>query len=314
MVGAFSSTTHGAVVFNEIMYRPVNSTAAYVELFNTSTNSSVELTGWRIDGLEYSFPVGASIDPRGFVVIAKNRTAYTNAFGTTAPVFDQFSGELATNGEILTLLLPGGATNDPAAIVDQVRYESSAPWTTNANAGSSLEVIDPDQDNSRVANWTARYVPSIPTGAVIARDGWRFFSASGSIGGGEGGGQMRLLIYLGESGSAWIDDLSLVAGTNAAVGFNYVSNSAFESPLVLTVAGGTPTNGWTVGTNYTNTVIVSDLVHSGNGALKIVGESQGGPIAPSYSRSISQLLSPAPLVNSTNTLSFWWPKFTTLSV
>ena len=307
----FSLTTgvvslQAAIVFNEILYRPAQPDAAYVELFNTSSNSSVALDGWRVEGLDYTFPAGATIGPQGFLVLARNRTAYTNAFGASTPVFDQFAGNLATNGEVLTLLLPTGATNDPASIVDQVRYESRAPWSTNAHAGSSLQLIDPEQDNSRAANWAAQFVPSIPTGGLIKQDGWRFHRASGNIGPGEGGGQFRLLIYLGEAGSALVDDLSIVAGTNAGVGFNYISNGTFEAPLALVNASGSPTNGWLVGTNYTNTVIVSDLVHSGNGALKVVGESAGLAIVPSFSKSISQLLSPAPPANTTNTLSFWY--------
>ena len=41
---------------------------------------------------------------------------------------------------------------------------------------------------------------------------------AGNIGTGEPNAAMRLLIYLGEPGSAIIDDLSIVAGTNAGVG------------------------------------------------------------------------------------------------
>src|SRR5204863_8028561 len=139
--------------------------------------------GFQIAGLEYTFPAGAIIGPQSFLVLAKNKTVFTNTYGVSTPVFGQFPGDLSTTGETLTLLLPGGSTNNPATVVDQVRYENSVPWSTNANGtGSSLELIDPDQDNSRVANWTSRYVSAIPTGGLIAQDGWRFFSASGSVG------------------------------------------------------------------------------------------------------------------------------------
>ena len=300
--GAFSA--QAAVVFNEIMYRPPNLAAAYVELFNTSSNASVPLAGWQVAGLEYTFPAGASIGPQGFLVLAKDRTTFTNTYGASAPVFDQFAGDLSTTGETLTLLLPGGATNDPASVVDQVRYENSVPWSTNANGtGSSLQLIDPNQDNTRVADWATRYVAAIPTGGLVAQDGWRFFSASGSIGAGDVSGStaMRLLVYLGETGSALIDDLSIVAGTNAAVGFNFVRNGNFETPFDTGFS-----NSWFFGTNYTNTLIVNDLVHSGNGSMKIIGESPGAALPPTFSKSIQQFLDPAPAPNSTNTLSFWY--------
>ena len=299
IAGAFSA--QAAVVFNEIMYAPPNPGAAYVELFNTSQNGTVSLAGFQIAGLEYTFPAGAIIGPQSFLVLAKNKTVFTNTYGASTPVFGQFPGDLSMTGETLTLLLPGGSTNNPATVADQVSYENRVPWSTNANGtGSSLELIDPDQDNSRVANWTSRYVSAIPTGGLIAQDGWRFFSASGTVGAGAGGASMQLVLYLGEAGSALVDDISLVAGTTPAAGYNFVRNGNFETPFDTGL-----TNSWTFGTNYTNTLIVNDLVHAGNGALKIVGESPGVLLVPP-SKSINQFLDPPPAANSTGTFSFWY--------
>ncbi len=295
----------GFVVFNEIMYNPSPNTpeAEYIELFNTHSNLAFNLGNWRINGLDYTFPPGAFIGPRGFLLLVKNRVTFSVAFGASIPVYDQFSGALQGDGESLSLLQPGS----PEIVVDRVRYESAAPWNTNANnTGSSLQLIDPNQDNSRAGNWNAAFIPAVYSAAIITppgvRDGWRFFSASGSSGTGENGsGPMRFLLYLGEAGTAWIDDLSIVPGTNAGVGPNYVSNGDFESPLVFGL-----TNSWFFGTNYTNTTIVGDLVHTGAGAFKIVGASPGAANNPTYSRTMYQFLSPAPPVNSTNTLSFWY--------
>jgi hypothetical protein len=132
-------------------------------------------------------------------------------------------------------------------------------------------------------------------------NGWRFFSASGNIGPGDGGGQMRLLIYLSAPGSCLIDDISLVAGTNAGVGYNYVANGDFESPLAPGL-----TNSWKIGANcYGNTVIVNDPVYSGGGAFEVVGtNSAGAANPPTFDKAIFQFLSPAPMTNTINTLSF----------
>ena len=295
---------HGAetVVFNEIMYRPATNGTAYVELFNTSSNSAVNLSGWQVDGLEYTFPSGAGIAPGGFLVLAKNLTAFYVSYGFSA--YAQYPGDLHPDSEMLTLLKPGA----PPEVVDRVRYDSVAPWYTNANGlGSSVQVIDPRQENARVGNWFSRYTPpayccesSMP---LRTNDGWQFFSASGSIGSGESFGVMRLLLYLGESGSAIIDDLAVVAGSTADAGYNYVTNGDFELPLITDP---TVTNSWRFGTNYTNSLIINDLVHGGNGALKLIGSSPGAGNVPTYSRAILQVLSPAPVANSTCTLSFWY--------
>ncbi len=298
----------GTVVFNEIMYNPYLPDSAYVELFNTSLNASFDLSGWKINGIDFTFPAGSFITNRQFVVVAANAASYAGAYGFAAGApLGEFSGVLQNGGETLTLLKPGSMTNDPMIVVDKVRYDSVAPWSTNANGtGSSLQVIDPNQDNSRVGDWFSGYVPAVTVPAVstpaVLRDGWRFFSASGSSGTGENGsGPMRFLLYLGEAGTAWIDDLFIVPGTNAGVGPNYVSNGDFESALVFGL-----TNSWVFGTNYTNTTIVGDLVHAGAGAFKIVGASPGAANNPTYSRSMYQFLSPAPPINTTNTLSFWY--------
>ncbi len=296
------------IVFNEIMYNPLTPDAEYVELFNRSTNFTFDLSGWRINGLDYIFPEGATMGPRAFLVLVKDRVAYGNAYGGLAPAFDQYPGNLQVDGETLTLIRPG-LTPEEDIVVDKVRYEFAPPWpaTETQYAGSSFQLIDPAQDNSRVGNWYSIAVPPqysdpISTPAT-PRDGWRFFSASGSIGTGDGGGQMRLLIYLDTAGSALIDDLSIVAGTNAEVGYNYVANGDFESPLTDGL-----TNSWRIGTNcYGDTLIVNDLVHAGTGAFKIIGTNASGAAnPPTYNRAIFQWLSPAPPANSTNTLSFWY--------
>ena len=221
---------------------------------------------------------------------------------------DQFNGNLQTNGETLTLIKPG-ATPAQDLVVDKVRYDGVRPWPgTETRAGSSFQLIDSAQDNSRVGNWYAVTLPPQYSEAIstpsVPLDGWRFFSASGSIGTGEGGANaaMRLLVYLNETGSAIIDDLSIVAGTNAGVGpTNYVYNGNFEAPFATGM-----TNQWFFGTNYTNSQIIGDLVHSGAGAFKIVGASPGNANPPSYNRAIQQFLFPPPAVSSTNTLSFWY--------
>src|SRR6185369_3509465 len=106
---------------------------------------------------------------------------------------------------------PAASSNEVDLIVDRVRYDSVPPWSTNANGtGSSLQLIDPNQENARVANWFSTYVPPVFCCGISTpartNDGWQFAAAySGSIGGGSGGGQFRLIMFLGtELGSAII--------------------------------------------------------------------------------------------------------------
>lgn len=306
VVNATPDSPVGNVIFTEIMAHPLYPEAEYVELFNRSATTTFDLSGWRIRGLDYTFPPGSWLGPRSYLVLAKNRWAYLAAYGANAALFDEYPGNLQTDGETLTLALPGDE-GQPEVVVNRLRYEGGRPWSeAAAGTGSSFQLVDVNQDNRRAGNWTAQYVPPVYQGGFYqpasTNAGWRQVVLTGSIGVGVGGGAQRLLIYLGQTNgaSAIIDDLCLVVGTNAGVGFNYIRHGDFESwplnedpPL---------TNSWMVGTNYANSAIISGLTHAGQGALRIECTSFGNTAG----RVISQNLSPAPEPNSICTLSFWY--------
>jgi hypothetical protein len=154
----------GQVVINEIMYQPLAAGAPFVELFNNSSTISFDLSGWQFKGLSYTFPMGSMIGTNSFLVLAANRAAFAAAYGATVPVFDTFSGVLQTNGETLTLIQPG--TNGDV-VVAKVRYGNTAPWPAGAaGPGSSLQLVDPRQDNWRAGNWKATYPPATLTPAA----------------------------------------------------------------------------------------------------------------------------------------------------
>jgi hypothetical protein len=141
-----------AVVINEIMAHPSLPDSEYVELFNTSSNFTYDLSGWEVNGLSYNFPGGSFIAPRGYLVLAKDRTKFMNAYGPAVQVYDGFGGNLQSEGETISLLKPGSGTNQPM-VVDRVRYEAVTPWPAITN-GAALQLRDASQDNSRVANWS----------------------------------------------------------------------------------------------------------------------------------------------------------------
>jgi len=139
----------GRVVINEIMYNPVAANSQFVELYNNSTNTTYDLSGWQLQGLAYTFPSGSIIAPTNYLVLAVNGAAFAGAYGATNPVFDTFTGTLSPNGETLTL-----NTSSNVAVA-KVKYENQLPWPTNANGtGASLQLIDPQQDNWRAGNWS----------------------------------------------------------------------------------------------------------------------------------------------------------------
>lgn len=151
----------GAVVFNEIMYQPLVPGAEYVELINRSATTAFDLSGWQAKGLDYTFPPGSLLPPLGFLVLAKDRVAFSSAYGPSVPVFDIYGGNLQANGEVLELVRPAASSNEVDVVVDKVRYGSLPPWPAAAfGTGSSLQLIDSAQDNSRPGNWFSTYPPA----------------------------------------------------------------------------------------------------------------------------------------------------------
>jgi hypothetical protein len=146
----------GQVVINEIMFDPLVPDAPFIELYNNSSSTTFDLSGWQIPVVSYTFSNGASIGPNTFLVLAGNQAAYAAAYDVTNTVFDTYSGTLQP-GQLLTLLQPSGSSN---TVVAEVQFDSVSPWPTNADGtGSSLQLIDPRQDNWRVGNWAVSTVP-----------------------------------------------------------------------------------------------------------------------------------------------------------
>ena len=262
--GPFVGPVAGPIVINEFMYNPAVPNTSFIELFNTSPTQTYDLSYWQLDGVSYTFPPGSFIGPQSYLVLAANLAAFAAEYGPAIPVFGTFSGKLQNDGETLTLIMPG-PTPAQDVIVDQVRYESTAPWSTNAHGtGSSLQLIDPFQDNSRAGNWAGLYLPVTSTPGTnlpgILYPGFtnynlRFVSLTGTV-----ATPSRLLLYLGDVGEVYLDDLYLASGNIAETGTNYISNGDFETPLP-----GAPalTNFFTVvGLFHTNSVIAATNAHS----------------------------------------------------
>jgi uncharacterized protein (DUF1800 family) len=120
--------------------------------------------------------------------------------------------------------------------------------------------------------------------------GWRQYTATGP------GSSSILYLYLNStlSGEGYLDDLTLVAGTNAGVGPNLIRNGDFESAL--------STNDWILSRNLASSSITTEAAHSGSNSLKLVSSEPGG----SQSLSIWQQIAPALSSSKQYTLSFWF--------
>ncbi|HET7624048.1 MAG TPA: lamin tail domain-containing protein, partial [Verrucomicrobiae bacterium] len=165
-----AATPEGNIVLNEILNDPARPESDFVELFNAHSTDTFDLSGWRVDGLNYIFPAGSILAPGNFLVLAKNKYDFATALGGTNVVFDQFDEPMNSGGGTLTVIKPGA----PDEIVDRVRYENAPPWPETTN-GESLQLVDAKQDNSRVANWAvSEGSPAIEQSLITMTNIWKY--------------------------------------------------------------------------------------------------------------------------------------------
>ncbi|MBN8246668.1 MAG: lamin tail domain-containing protein, partial [Verrucomicrobia bacterium] len=166
------------LVFTEIQYRPPVPDAAYVELLNASTHNTFNVSGWRVEGLGYTFPAGTFLAPGVRWVITADPGAFASAYPwSLVPPDDVFSGTLSPTGETLRLIRPG-TVPEPDSVVTAVTYLPDAPWPPVANGGgAALQLVDPDRsEDERAGNWSA-----VPPRDPNAGE-WRFATATGTAG------------------------------------------------------------------------------------------------------------------------------------
>lgn len=144
----------GDVVINEIMADPSPTVglpdAEFVELLNTTTDKTFDLTGWAYSdgGDEFTLPA-ATLAPGGHVIItsAANLSALS-IFGTT--IAPSGSVSLTNSDDPITIKDPGGLMIDAVTFSDDWYNDA-----IKAYGGWTLERIDPTTPCSSAANWTA---------------------------------------------------------------------------------------------------------------------------------------------------------------
>lgn len=270
-VSAVNDSPIGNVIFNELLYNAPVRNGEFVELLNLSPRTAFDLSGWRINGLDYRFPSGTVLAPGAFLVVTEDRHAFARSFGASLPMFGEFEGQLDRDGETLTLFMPGAQPGEEI-VVDRVRYEAEAPWPVQAT--KSLQLIDAQNDNSRVGNWGLG--PE-----------WKYVSFTGTA------GASRLFVFLNGIGDVFIDDIVLVQGSVPEAGPNLVRNGDFEAPLSGT---------WIVPASNARTHLSATNVHAGNGSLHLVTTNP----AVTVQGALSQDITPPLMSGQTYTLSYWY--------
>jgi len=147
-------------VISEVQYAPAGGEVEeFVELYNPSPTESVDLSGWRLDGVALTIPAGTVVLPQGRVLFVKDDVAFRARYGGGKFIGGEYGGSLSDAGETLALRTAQGV------VVSSVVYDEASPWPSTGG-GLSLELIDAGQASDRVGNWAASQVVGGTPGAA----------------------------------------------------------------------------------------------------------------------------------------------------
>ena len=176
----------GPVVISEILYHPPDpypgmndSVNEYIELWNiASTNvplydPNAPTNTWRLrNAVAFDFPTNQTLSPGGHCVVVgfdpigfpATRASFQAKYGLAldVPILGPWNGNLNNGGEKVELHRPDNPNVTPTNVyvpyylVEQIAFDSVAPWPTAANGtGSSLQRIDLKQFGDDPLNWRA---------------------------------------------------------------------------------------------------------------------------------------------------------------
>ncbi len=198
-----STSAPTSIVINEISYHSIQNdrNREFIELYNRGTEE-VDLSGWVFnEGIRYTIPQGTMLGADKYLVIAFNpefiRETYeldaSQVIGPQTEEAIEAFGTLANGGERIVLV------DQLTRIADQVRYHDGGEWPIWADAhGSTLELIDPKQDNSFASAWDASDDSAKAEVTEISYQG-QFYSA----------GEQEFHLVLNSEGMAMVDNINM---------------------------------------------------------------------------------------------------------
>ncbi len=142
----------GTIIINEINYNSFTlDSGDWVELHN-SHDTAVDLSGWIMkddnDANIYRFPEGASVGPRGYLVVCSNALKFFTVFPHVITYIGDIEFGLSNYGDSVRIY------NAEGTLVDSLTYGITDPWPEGANgAGHTLELRHPTYDNALPENW-----------------------------------------------------------------------------------------------------------------------------------------------------------------
>ena len=152
------------IVINEINYKSANDfdTKDWIELYNNEA-TAVDISNWVFkdndNAHEFIIPSGTIMNPNTYLVLTQELAEFQTFYPSVSPILGDFTFGLSGGGELIRLFDSGGS------LIDEVTYDDEAPWPTEPDGnGPTLELVNPNLDNSLAASWQASLSAVAPHG------------------------------------------------------------------------------------------------------------------------------------------------------
>jgi len=217
----------------------------WIELYNRG-NTPVNLggdpddqePGWKLTGgIDFEFPLGTVIEPGEYLVVANNAETLREKYPGVEIVGD-FAGTLGNQDDLIRLV---DSQKNPA---DEVHYYERGRWPAYADGGgSSIELRDPDSDNSQGEAWAAS--------DEGAKSQWRDYSVRRAANEPLEVGTVynEFIFGLLDAGELLLDDVSVRRNPDGA-GAEMIQNGDFSDDAV-----GSSPDTWRLIGNHSGTVV-----------------------------------------------------------
>jgi len=138
------------LVISEIHFNPItegisDDEGEFIELLNTS-DDEIAIGNYYLSGaIQFTFPVGASIDAGEYILLVANPDRFSDFIGD---MYSWTMGHLNNNGDLIRL------SNDSGIGVIDLTYSVLDPWPSKTGVSNlSIELIDPYLDMSDSQSW-----------------------------------------------------------------------------------------------------------------------------------------------------------------
>ena len=231
------------------------SSEEWIELYNKG-DGTVNMSGWKLEGeVDYEFPQDTLMVSGEYMIIAHNPIDLAAKYPDIR-IVGGYGGRLPNKAGQITLV------DNSGNIADDVHYYDGKPWPEYADGRhASLELRQPDADNSKAMAWQA----SDESG----RTSWNTYTyrrTAGPSAVGPDGQWNEFVLGLLDAGEILLDDISVIEDPDGSA-VQLIQNRTFESGTA---------DKWRILGNHSHSEVILDPDNPSNHVLRLIATGTTG--------------------------------------